>query len=561
MVLAGYTTAQLPAVIALVREAGAPVLAEVTSLDAAAAAQQAGADGLVARGHEAGECGGSETGFILLQRLVRSVALPVWLVGGIGQYAAAAAVAAGAAGVVLDRQLALTVDSALPETVKRAWQGADGSETVVLGATLGCPVRVWQRPGWQSLAELAELERSLAAGSPGPDVRAAWLAAVSARLGWRAGECLWPVGQEVGVASDLAAVGRTAAGVIQAVTATVAQSLREARELQPLAAGAPLAAALGTEFPIAQGPMTRVSDTAAFAAAVAAGGGLPFLALALLRGAQARPLLAATKAAVGDRPWGVGVLGFVPPELREEQLAAVREYRPNAVLIAGGRPSQAKELEAAGIPTFLHVPSPRLLHQFVADGARRFVFEGRECGGHIGPRASFLLWDQAVAGLLAAMGDGPGDPYSVLFAGGIHDDVSAAAVSALAAPLAARGVKIGVQLGTAYLFCREAVATGAVVETFQREAIECDDTATIETSPGHAIRVAPTAAVAAFEAKRRELEAAGRSAREVSEELERLNLGRPALASKGVARIRGRQRFPGAAVLAWRWTNSGALGS
>jgi len=536
VVLAGYTADELPASIAQVTSAGVRALAEITSVPEALAAQQAGAEGLIARGHEAGECGGAETGFILLQRLRREVDLPVWLVGGCGQYSAAAAVAAGAAGIVLDRQLALTVDSALPESVKLAWQGADGGETTVLGASLGCPVRVWQRPGWQALSDLAELERELAGREPGPDVRAAWLAAVDARLGWRDGECVWPVGQEVGVAGELAAMGRTAAGVIQAITATVEKSLQDARELQPLASGSPLAAALGTEFPIAQGPMTRVSDTAEFAAAVAEGGGLPFLALALLRGEQARPLLAATKAAVGDRAWGVGVLGFVPPELREEQLAAVREFKPNAALIAGGRPSQAKELEADGIPTFLHVPSPRLLHQFVADGARRFVFEGRECGGHIGPRASFLLWDQAVAGLLNAMGDGQGEEFCVLFAGGIHDDVSAAAVSALAAPLAAKGVKIGVQLGTAYLFCREAVECGAVVETFQREALECRSTATIETSPGHAIRVAPTAAVSAFEAKRRELEAEGRSAREIAEELERLNLGRLRVASKGVTR-------------------------
>ena len=75
--------------------------------------------------------------------------------------------------------------------------------------------------------------------------------------------------------------------------------------------------------------------------------------------------------ALGDRPWGVGILGFVPAALREEQLAAITAVKPPAALIGGGRPSQARVLEEAGIPTFLHVPSPGLLDQFLRAGARR----------------------------------------------------------------------------------------------------------------------------------------------------------------------------------------------
>ena len=51
---------------------------------------------------------------------------------------------------------------------------------------------------------------------------------------------------------------------------------------------------------------------------------------------------------------------------------------------------------------------------------------------------------------------------SVLFAGGVHDARSAAMVAAAAAPLAARGARIGVLMGTAYLFTDEAVASGAI---------------------------------------------------------------------------------------------------
>ena len=57
---------------------------------------------------------------------------------------------------------------------------------------------------------------------------------------------------------------------------------------------------------------------------------------------------------------------------------------------------------------------------------------------------------------------GRGEEISIVFAGGIHDSLSAAMVSVLAAPLAQKGVKIGALMGTAYLFTQEAVAGGAI---------------------------------------------------------------------------------------------------
>jgi acyl transferase domain-containing protein/NAD(P)H-dependent flavin oxidoreductase YrpB (nitropropane dioxygenase family)/NAD(P)-dependent dehydrogenase (short-subunit alcohol dehydrogenase family) len=502
----------LPAGADLGRWKPRPVFVQVTSIEEARAAVSAGADGLIAKGCESGGRVGDESSFILLQRLVAEVGVPVWVQGGVGLHTAAACIAGGAAGVVLDAQIALVRESSLPETVKAALAAMDGSETVVVGDH-----RLYARPD----LSVAGIERA----EP---------AEIAARLGATdLHRFLLPAGQDAAFARRLAERFRSAGGVVRAVAEAMRGNLRLAQALRPLAPGSALAAAHGLRVPVVQGPMTRVSDRAAGAAAGARAGGLPFLALSLLREPEVRALLTETAARLAGLPWGVGILGFVPPVLREEQLAVIREVRPPAALIAGGRPSQARPLEAQGIATYLHVPSPGLLDLFLKEGARRFVFEGRECGGHVGPRTSFVLWEQQIEELLRSE---VAEEVSVLFAGGIHDARSAAMVAALAAPLAARGTRIGVLMGTAYLFTEEAVATGAIQPAFQRAAIECDRTALLETAPGHSTRCIETPYVRAFREEKRRLAEAGLGAQERWAALERLNLGRLRIAAKGLKR-------------------------
>ncbi|WP_328738829.1 SDR family NAD(P)-dependent oxidoreductase [Streptomyces erythrochromogenes] len=485
--------------------AGRPrVWAEVTTLSEATTAVAAGAHSLVAKGHEAGGRVGGSTTFVLLQQLLAdpAIGLPVLACGGIGPHTAAAAVAGGAAGVLLDVQLALTVEGEadLPHEVAAALRAMDGSQTRVLNGH-----RVFARP------DLTPPEGPVAGLLGARDLRTQLL----------------PVGQDGACSARLAARHRTTGGVLQAVREAVTGHLADAVRSEPL---------LGP-LPVAQGPMTRVSDQAAFAGAVAAAGGVPYLALAVMEGPDVRRLLAETAERLGDLPWGVGLLGFAPPELRREQLAAVTGARPPYAIIAGGTPAQAAPLEAAGIRTHLHVPSPGLLERYLAEGARRFVFEGLECGGHVGPRASFPLWEEQIDLLLRSCPDPAA--LDVLFAGGIHDERSAAMAVAAAAPLAGRGARIGVLMGTAYLFTEEAVAAGAVLPGFQRAALECADTVLLHTAPGHATRCASTPYAATFEATRRRLAESGVEPREMWEELERLNLGRLRIASKGLRRPPG----------------------
>ncbi len=480
-------------------EPGRRSFVEITSVAQARAAVRAGAYGLIAKGAEAGGRVGTTTTFVLLQQVLADphIRVPVWAAGGIGPHTAAAAIAGGAAAVVLDAQLALVAEADLPGQVAAAIRGMDGSETAVVGGH-----RLYARP------DLPTAD---------PDT-------VATRLGARDLDAL-PIGQDGALAAALAQRYVTAGGVVAAVRTAVTDQLRTAARLH------------STQPLVVQGPMTRVSDQAGFAAAVAAAGGLPFLALSLSSGEQTRILLEQTAALLGGRPWGVGILGFVPPQVREAQLAAVHQVRPPYALIAGGRPAHAVPLDAAGIETFLHVPSPGLLDRFLAEGARRFVFEGRECGGHVGPRASFPLWEIQLQRLLGYDDThGCADALRVLFAGGIHDERSAAMVTTLAAPLVARGARIGVLMGTAYLFTEEAVTAGAIRPGFQQAAMACEHTVLLETAPGHATRCADSPYLRTFTETRAQLAAAGVPREQMWAELEQLNLGRLRIASKGLRR-------------------------
>lgn len=457
---------------------GCRVLVEVTSLEEALLAAAAGADGLLARGHEAGGRVGELSTFVLLQQLLGydDLDLPVWAWGGIGPRTAAAAVVGGAAGVVLDTQLALLPEAEVPVEVAALISTADGSETSVVDGR-----RTFSRRG------IAVPE---------------------------------PIGQDVFLASRFletyGSVGAAVRGVRDAV----------------LAAAEP---APPFSLPVVQGPMTRVSDQAAFAKAVADEGGLPFIALALSGPEQTRAVLEQTRDALGEAPWGVGVLGFAAEEVKAAQLEVIREVQPSHAIIAGGRPAQAAALEEVGISTYLHVPSPGLLQQFLEAGARKFVFEGAECGGHVGPRNSFPLWE-AQLDVIASSKQSP-DGLEVLFAGGIHDERSAAMVRALAAPLARSGAAVGVLMGTAYLFTDEAVEAGAVLPLFRQQVIDAERTDLLETAPGHATRCVASPFTDAYAAIKQDLRARDVPSREAWEQLEQLNVGRLRLASKGIERV------------------------
>ncbi len=450
--------------------------------------------GVVVSGSENGGPVGDFSSLPLLCAALEWGRLPVYLRGACGVQGARGARAIGAAGVLLDDQILLMEESPLPNHRRRLLASPAGQETRLLDGKL----RVAAHPAF----------------GEGP-------------LGWDdPARTMWPLGQGIALAPGLARRYPTVTALMHALSAQ--------EPAQALDGSAPLARSHGTSLPLVQGPMTRVSDRPEFALAVAEAGALPMMALALMSAADTRSLLAETSRLLGTRPWGVGILGFVPLEIRQAQLDEIHQVRPPFALIAGGRPDQAHDLESRGIATYLHCPVPGLLRAFVGQGCRRFVFEGRECGGHTGPLGSLVLWELMVEALLEA--PAPYEDYHVLFAGGLGDARSAALAATMAAPLTARGVRFGLLAGTGYLFTREAVETGAIVPEYQRQALACERTVGLESAPGQSNRVACTEFARTFESERLRLRAAGASLEETQRELEGMGLGRLRVAAKGLER-------------------------
>ncbi|HEV2361152.1 MAG TPA: nitronate monooxygenase, partial [Acidimicrobiales bacterium] len=176
-------------------DAGLRVIVEITDAASARSAVAAGASGLIAKGCESGGRVGCTESFILCQQTV-GLGVPVWVRGGIGLHTAAAAVALGARGVVLDTQLALVRESRLPEATRTAIAAMDGSETRVIGDH-----RVFVRPDLPVASRPASAEPSVIAAELGSDIA----------------RHLLPIGQDAAFASKLAARFKTAGGVVEAI--------------------------------------------------------------------------------------------------------------------------------------------------------------------------------------------------------------------------------------------------------------------------------------------------------------------------------------------------------
>lgn len=315
--------------------------------------------------------------------------------------------------MVLDWQLALMRESPIEKRFQRYLAGMDGSETAAIGLSGESHFRIYHQPGMTAKSVLTSAAERFLDGELDQDE---WDKLICDRLASpRHEDRVWPVGQDACFAHRFASRAPTVARALAILRGHVQQQTEACTKSRVLGIGGPLARSHGTEFPVVQGPMTRVSDVSEFCETVARGGGLPFLALGLMRGEEVREKLGRTRDLMGDQPWGVGILGFALRELQEEQMPVIREIRRPFAIIAGGRPDQAASLESDGITAYLHVPSPGMLKAFILEGARRIASKGvaREADAEAGqgPCIEVAEADQRrdgmyMLGQLAALRDG-----------------------------------------------------------------------------------------------------------------------------------------------------------
>lgn len=518
--------------IGRLRKRGLKILAELTTLNWPDDAPTKDIDGIIVKGNESGGYIGESSSYILFQKWLAQTDLPLYVRGGITPHVASACQALGGAGCVLDNQLLLLKDSPMADKLGPLLGKLSGTEAYAAGnGETGNFFRFLVRPGLTRAQHFA----SRADGLDRTALKELMIDAIA----WEPGaNGLLPVGQDVCFAGPWREKYGFLADVLRAIDTAIAEGLPTAVAAQAIAKDSPLSHFFGTDLPIVQGPMSRVSDCCEFAEAVSNEGGLPMLAVGLTKGRSLNELLDKTQTVLADKPWGVGVLGFIPQDLMEDQLSLLKTYKPGFAIIAGGRPDQAVKFKNEGIQAFLHVPSSNLIPLFLQQGARGFIFEGRECGGHIGPLSSFVLWSSMVDSLLLELAEGKvlGHEVQILFAGGIHDAVSSAIVQVLAAPLLELGVQIGIILGSGYIFTKEIVDSGAVLPNYQQQALSCVQTVSLESGPGHSSRCAYTPFASDFFKQSQLLNQNDVPADERRGVLDDLILGRLRIASKGCVR-------------------------
>lgn len=209
--------------VAAVHRYGGKVMSTVTTVHHARKAEAAGADALIATGHEAGGHGGDISTLVLVPLLVGCVAIPVVAAGGFSAGAGlAAALMLGAAGISMGSRFALSVESPIHSAVRDLLLASSASDTIVTDQIDGLPSRVLHT----ELARALAASRDYADGveSPGRDTYAAL------RRG-ELGRGVVAIGQVIGMINDTL----TCAEIVQQVVSDARDLIAgRAGEFSPL---------------------------------------------------------------------------------------------------------------------------------------------------------------------------------------------------------------------------------------------------------------------------------------------------------------------------------------
>ena len=131
---------------------GGKVIATVTTIKHALAAERDGADALIVTGHEAAGHGGQITSLVLVPSLADAVSVPIIAAGGFADgRGLAAALALGAEGIAMGTRFMNTVESPVHDGAKRASVEHEVADTVYTNRIDGLQGRYVDAPGARRL--------------------------------------------------------------------------------------------------------------------------------------------------------------------------------------------------------------------------------------------------------------------------------------------------------------------------------------------------------------------------------------------------------------------------
>ena len=468
------------------------IVLELKDIDINEKIDAIGPHAIVLKGNEAGGKVSRYSSFILMQWYLKNSTLPIFIHGGVGKYTAAGMLAAGVSGLVMDSQFLMTDEAPVSDNFKKLLGMVDESDSTEIIFNEKDIYRVFAKLGTKIVKDL---KREAIEFTDDPQGRKKVYQAVCDNMAQfddkdtQFIQSLFYLGQDGVFAKNFVKTSTRITDIIPEFFKTIGENLEQIDAHDPVKPGSEFAKDQGTRFPLIQGPMANISDNSDFANKVLEHGALPFFAVGSLPDFLAEKMLKDGSEKVDNFGAGlVGIEAFNP--MVHKHLELVKKYKVPYALFAGGIPSQAQELEKAGTKTYLHTPSVSMMENAIKNGCKRFIFEGGEAGGHVGMLSSMVLWEDAIATLLNK--DYDLSELYLVFAGGISTRFASFFISGMTSFIAARGAKIGLQVGTAYLFSDEIVDSKAVKKQYQDIIIRENKTVLIGRTLGLASRTAPT---------------------------------------------------------------------
>lgn len=137
------------------KKQGTIVIPVVASDSLAKLLERSGVDAVIAEGMESGGHIGEVTTIVLVNKVARSVKIPVIAAGGIADgRAMAAAFSLGAEGVQIGTRFLASFEAEIHENYKKKILSASIRDTIVTGTKLGHPARVLKTPFARQICEL-----------------------------------------------------------------------------------------------------------------------------------------------------------------------------------------------------------------------------------------------------------------------------------------------------------------------------------------------------------------------------------------------------------------------